>query len=334
MATIYEVSELAGVSVATVSRVVNGSGRVSEKTEKKVLEAMKKLGYRPNSAAQALASNRSNCVGVLVSELHGPFYGALLSAIEEALRSAGKFVIVAAGHSNETQEKEGIQALVSRDCDALIVHVEAVADHDLVNYNAQSAPLVVMNRSVDGLSDRCISLDNKHGGFLATRLLLRLAHRSIAYISGPLGWGDARDRLAGHKAALEEFGLRFDKRLMYEGDYHETGGSRALNHLLNKKIPFSAVVCANDEMAAGAMAVARDRGLSIPDDLSIVGFDNAPLSRYVYPKLSTVDYPIADMGRMAVRWVLCNVYGEKGADIRHVFEPSLLQRESVARVIE
>jgi LacI family transcriptional regulator len=332
MATIYEVSELAGVSLATVSRVINNSGLVRERTREKVLSAMKELGYRPNSIAQALASNRSNCVGVLVSELHGPFYGAMLSAIEETLRSAGKFVIVAAGHSNEVQEREGIEFLVNRTCDALIVHVEALPDKYLVQHNAKSTPLVVVNRDVRGMSDRCISLDNRRGGYLATKLLLQRGHRSIAYISGPLGWVDARERLAGHTAALAEFGLSRDERLIYEGDYHETGGSKALNHLLNKGIDFSAVVCANDDMAVGAMAAGRDRGLNIPSDLSIVGFDNSPISRYVYPKLSTVNYPIADMSRMAARWVLRNVYAEDGSELQLAFEPSLLERESVRRV--
>ena len=124
MANIYEVAELAGVSLATVSRVINPGAKVSEKTRQKVLDAMQQLGYQPNSIAQSLATRSSNAVGVLVSELHGPFFGAMLSAIEQTLKAAGKFVLVAAGHSNEEQEREAIRFLVSRNCDALIVHVE------------------------------------------------------------------------------------------------------------------------------------------------------------------------------------------------------------------
>src|SRR5262250_1822051 len=130
----------------------------------------------------------------------------------------------------------------------------------------------------------------------------------MAYISGPLDWTDAQQRLQGHKRALAEARVAFDERLLYEGDYHEAGGSRALNSLFGTGIPFTAVICANDESAAGAMAAAHDRGLKLPDELSIVGFDDAPISRYVYPKLSTVHYPIADMSRMAASWVLKNVY--------------------------
>ena len=331
MANIYEVAELAGVSLATVSRVITPGAKVSEKTRQKVLSAMKQLGYRPNSIAQSLATRSSNSVGVLVSELHGPFYGAMLSAIEETLRAAGKFVLVAAGHSKEEQEREAIRFLVSRNCDALIVHVEALPDKFLVEHNQKSTPLVVVNRKVRGLNDRCFSLNNELGGYLAAQSLLRLKHKKIAYISGPLDFVDAQQRLAGHKRALAEACVAFDARLLHEGDYHETGGSDALTHLFDTGIPFSAVICANDDMAAGAMAAAHDRGLRLPDELSIVGFDNAPISRYVYPKLSTVHYPIADMSLMAARWVLRNVYEQETPEVQQLFEPSFIARDSVAR---
>jgi LacI family transcriptional regulator len=330
MANIYEVAELAGVSLATVSRVINPGAKVSEKTRQKVLSAMQQLGYQPNSIAQSLATRSSNSVGVIVSELHGPFFGAMLSAIEETLKGAGKFVLVAAGHSKEEQEREAVRFLVSRNCDALIVHCERLTDKFLVDHDHENTPLVVMNRKVRGLADRCFSLNNELGGFLATQSLLRRKHKKIAYISGPLDWGDAKQRLAGHKRALTEAGVKFDERLLYEGDYHETGGQEALNALLAKKIPFTALACANDEMAAGAMAAAHERGLDLPRELSIVGYDDAPISRYVYPKLTTVHYPIADMGRMAARWVLRNVY-EQEQPVQQVFEPVLVERDSVSR---
>jgi len=294
----------------------------------KVLSAMEELDYRPNSIAQALASNRSNCVGVLVPEVHGPIFGAMLSGIEVELRNAGKFTIFATGHSDEAKEKEGIRFLISRNCDALILHVEALPDDYLLEQKDGAIPFVIMNRVVPGLEDNCFSLNNEHGGYAATRMLLELGHRSIAYISGPLLWGDASARLAGHKRALKEFDQRFDERLMVEGDYHETGGSNAMTQLLQQGIPFSAVACANDEMAAGAMDMVRARGMSIPRDMSIVGFDNAPLGNYLYPKLSTVNYPIGEMGSMAAHWVLKNLYDINSHNIQHVFEPKLVSRAS------
>jgi LacI family transcriptional regulator len=333
MANIYQVAELAGVSSATVSRIINNKSRVTDKTRRKVQAAMKELGYRPNPIAQALATSRTNCVGVLVSELSGPFYGAMLSAIEETLRSAGKFVIVTAGHNDATREQQAVQFLADRNCDALILHVEALSDQQLGELAAGSVPVVIVNRAVPGLADRCISLDNRRGGYHATKLLLQHGHHEIAYISGPLQWHDAAERLAGHKRALAEAGLDLDAQLLYEGDFLESGGAAGLAQLLERRVPFSALACANDEMAVGAMAVARTRGLNIPADLSIVGFDNAPISRYVHPKLATVDYPIAEMSRMAATWVLRNVYGDDGAGLQHMFEPAVIERESVRMVL-
>jgi LacI family transcriptional regulator len=330
MANIYEVAELAGVSLATVSRVINPGTKVSDKTRQRVLDAMQQLGYQPNSIAQSLATRSSNSVGVLVSELHGPFFGAMLSSVEKTLKAAGKFVLVAAGHNQEEQEREAVRFLVSRNCDALIVHAEKLPDKFLLEHDHEKTPMVLLNRKVRGLADHCFSLNNELGGFLATQSLLKRKHRRIAYISGPLDWVDAKQRFAGHRRALAEAGVKFDERLLYEGDYHETGGEDALNALLAKNIPFTAVVCANDDMAAGAMAAAHERGLELPKQLSIVGFDDAPIARYVYPKLTTVRYPVADMGTMAARWVLKHVY-DQPQDVQQVFEPKLVERDSVAK---
>lgn len=328
MATIYEVSRLAGVSLATVSRVINDSSRVTSKTRDKVIAAMQELDYRPNTVAQSLASNRSNCVGVLVSEVYGPVFGELLSGIEDELSESGKFTIFATGHSDAEKEREAINFLISRNCDALILHVEALDDEFLTSGMGGELPFVLLNRRVPGLEDRCIVLDNEQGGYDAAALLLKQGHSSVAYISGPLDWSDASQRLAGHRRAFKEHGEEIDERLLVEGDYSEASGSSAMAQLVQKGVPFTAVVCANDEMAAGVLETARSNGITVPEDLSIVGFDNSPVSRYVHPKLSTIDFPVRDMGRMAAHWVLQNVYGGNGLDIQNVFEPRVVERAS------
>lgn len=328
MATIYQVSELAGVSLATVSRVMNNNARVSETTRNKVLAAMEQLGYRPNSIAQSLASNRSNSVGILVSELHGPFYGEMLSGIENECRAAGKHVIIAAGHSEEASEIDGIEFLISRSCDALILHVEAVSDDYLVKLAAGNIPIVLINRYIPQLEDNCICLNNELGGYLATKQLLAQGHTQLAYISGPMWKSDAKDRYAGHLRAMAEAGIRFDAELFAQGDFQDSSGSSCMQQLLAKGRPFTALVCANDEMAAGAMEVAREHGLQVPQQLSIIGFDNLILARYIHPKLTTIDYPIGEMGRMAARWVLKNIYQQQALQLKHVFEPVLVCRES------
>lgn len=328
MATIYEVSALAGVSLATVSRVMNNNARVSERTRAKVQAAMDELGYRPNSIAQSLASSRSNSVGILVSELYGPFYGAMLSGIEAECRAAGKHVIIAAGHSEEDSEKDGIAFLTSRNCDALILHVEAVSDDYLVNLAKGDTPFVLINRYLPQLAENCISLNNEQGGFLATKMLLEQGHKQVAYISGPLWKKDASERYAGHLRAMKQYGVPFNTALQFEGDFKEDGGAQGLNHLIATAAPFTALICANDEMAAGAMAAARSHGLSVPADLSVVGFDNVILARYLYPQLSTINYPINEMGQMAARCVLKQVYQHTALAIQHIFEPTLISRES------
>lgn len=329
MATIYEVSKLAGVSLATVSRVMNNNVNVSDATREKVTRAMTELGYRPNSIAQSLASNCSNSVGLLVSELHGPFYGPMMSGIETAFRKQGKHVIIAAGHSNEEREQQAIEFLISRNCDALILHVEAISDDYLIELSKGKTPFVLINRYIAELSSRCIILDNVKGGYLAAKYVLEQGHTDIAYISGPLWKKDAQDRLTGHKQALAEYNLSFNEQLLYQGDFMEDGGAAGFQYLHNNGPQFTALICANDEMATGAMATARECKLKLPEQLSIMGYDNVFFTRHVYPPLSTINYPINEMGRMAADWVLSNVYQKNTPPLQTLFEPELIIRQSV-----
>ncbi|NVK24567.1 MAG: LacI family DNA-binding transcriptional regulator [Gammaproteobacteria bacterium] len=332
MATIYEVSELAGVSLATVSRVMNNNGKVSQKTRDKVLDAMSKLGYRPNSSAQSLASNRTNSVGVLIPELKGPFFGQLMAGVEEQLRKANKHVIITAGHSEEHSEKDGIEFLLSRNCDAIIVHVEAVSDDYLIELSRGTVPIVIINRYVEAIADKCIYLDNKIGGYLAAKTLLGKGHKNIAYISGPKWKEDSNERIFGHKAALEEAGIEFDEDLLYVGSYVHESGSIGLTELLHKNKKFTALVCSNDEMASGAMSTARKLGYDLPNDLSVIGFDNIIYSSYLFPTLTTINYPVMTMAKMAVDMVLRDVYEHHKLKISNVFSPKLVERNSVASI--
>jgi len=329
MATIYEVSKLAGVSLATVSRVMNNSGKVTARTRQKVLSAIEELGYRPNSMAQSLASRTSNSIGVLIPELHGPFFGIMLSSIEEELRKAGKRVVITAGHSDEKKERDCIDFLLGSSCDAIILHVYSVPKRLLVELNKGPVPIVILNGYIPEIADRCISLDNEHGGYVAAKCLLDRGHTKIAYVSGPHWKLDSFKRLTGHKRAFEESGVEMDERLVYEGDFEEASGRAAMEHLLQSGIPFTGIVCANDEMAAGAMDTARTLGLSIPDELSVIGFDNVEFTNYLNPKLSSIGCRIDEMGIMAARCVLKYAYGESDLEIKNTFEPHLVLRESV-----
>ncbi|GAA6204046.1 MULTISPECIES: LacI family DNA-binding transcriptional regulator [Thalassotalea] len=332
MATIYEVSALAGVSLSSVSRVLNNHEHVSEKTKQKVMAAMDELGYRPNSVARSLASNRSNSIGVLVSELHGPFYGEMLSSIEIELRKAGKHAVVTAGHSVEQSEKDGINFLIDRNCDAIIILIDSLSDEFVIELSKGSTPVVILNRLIPEIKDKCFYIDNELGGYLATKYIIEQGHKNLAYISGPLFKQDANERLDGHKRALNEANLKFDDELFYEGDFLTTSGRVGIDHLLKKNKPFTAAICANDEMASGAMKGLRDHNMLIPKDCSVIGFDNVYFANYLHPELTTMNYPINEMAKMSAQWILKNVYKHSDVFVNNKFTPELIIRESIKKV--
>ncbi len=327
MATIYEVAKLAGVSVSTVSRVLNSHKTVNEELREKVEKAVNLLNYRPNSVARSLASNRSDSVGILVSELNTPFFGEMMRAVELTLRTANKHTIITVGHNKLEQEEDGVDFLIGRNCDALIMHVEALSDDMLRAINRDKIPIALINRQVQGLEGACISLNDELGGYWACKHLTDLGHTRIAYIAGPIHKNDASQRLAGHNRALKEAGLSMDPRLFYEGNYYESGGIDGLTELMERNVDFTALVCANDWMASGAITCARDKGLNLPQDLSIIGFDNDMFAHHLYPKLTTLHNPIYDMGEMAAKYILNTVYKQKN-HIKNVFEPQFIQRQS------
>lgn len=331
MATIYQVAQAAGVSLATVSRVMNGNARVSDKTKEKVHAAMAELGYRPNSIAQSLASNRSNRVGVVVSVLDGPFFGNMLAEIEQVLRDAGKHAIITAGHGNEEQEKDAVEFLLSCNCDALILCIDALDEDYLVDLQ-QRVPLAIINQTFTPLADQCFVVDNELGGYLATKAVIEAGHRDIAYISGPSFKDDAMLRLQGHQRALQEAGLTLNNKLVYEGDYHEAGGRAGFSYFKQSGAKFTAVVCGNDEMASGVLLAGREADLRMSTDLSVVGFDDLIFARYTYPTLSTVQNPIKQMGQMAAFWVLKTLYEQTvPVEITNSFEPRMIIRDSIIK---
>ena len=277
-----------------------------------------------------MANNRTDSVGVLVPELNAPFFGDLMQAVESTLRAADKHVIISVGRNCLETEKDAVEFLISRNCDALIMHAEALSDEYLLELNQSKLPVALVNRQVEGLPDACTSLDNEKGGYLATRHLLELGHKDIAYISGPTDKCDASLRLEGHKRALSEAGLPINPQLIFNGDYSEEDGKIGLLELMARDVPFTALVCANDWMASGAISCARDLGMSLPHDLSVVGFDDVVFAHHVFPRLTTVSNPIAEMAEMSAKYILNKVYGQAN-NVQLYFEPSLVVRESTVK---
>ncbi|RDV26861.1 LacI family DNA-binding transcriptional regulator [Alteromonas aestuariivivens] len=331
MVTIKQVSERAGVSSATVSRVINNADSVKENTRKLVMDAMADLGYRHNVLAASLASNKTNTVGYVVPELHGSFFGSMMAGSEQVLRKANKHMFVATGHSDESTEKKEIEALLSRRCDALILHVEAVSDDYLINLARQDVPLVVVNRYIEEIGEHCISLDNIRGGYLATRHLIELGHTSIAYVAGAMFKADSVNRLEGHKQALAEAGLQYNESLTVEGNFQAKSGEDAIRELARRDCYYTAVACANDEMACGAINALATMGRSVPRDVSVIGYDNIDFASYLTPGLTTINYPVRDIGTMAARWILNHAYGDHKMTMSHVLEPHLVVRGTTKR---
>jgi len=328
LATIKHVSEHAGVSQATVSRVINGTSRVSHDKKLKVEKAIKELGYRPNSIAQALASSRTGSVGIVVPELGGPFYSGMLHCIEDNLRRFGYHAVVTAGSNTEQGQRESVEFLLGRRVDALILHTQLLSDDYLIALEEQGIPVVLVNRFVPEMAQSCIDIDNEVGGMLATQYLLQMGHKEIACITGPLDKSDARGRLQGYRRALEEAGIEYNETLVLEAGFTEETGVSAVKKLLKRKCSFTAVFASNDHMAFGAFEELRSGGLSIPEDVSLVGFDNILFARYLTPGLTTINFPIEQMSIEAVQLTIQKL-NKNRRDVNFKLSPSLVVRNSV-----
>lgn len=329
MPTIREVSRHANVSPSTVSRVLNGTVPVAPATRRRVLKAIEDLDYRPNALARALATNRSNGVGVTVNDLSSPYFGAMLKGIEEVVVAAGMHLVVLSGNAELESERGAVHYLQDGRTDALVLHCEALTDEELIALATQGLPVALIGRYVPELEEQCVWLDNEVGGEIATKHLLDHGHRRIGHISGPLSFPDSRARLLGYRRALEQAGIAYDERLVLEGDFREEMGHRATRRLLERDLGITALFCANDQSAVGAFKAVREAGLSIAKDISLIGYDDVLFARYMYPALTTVAQPLRDMGRAAAT-ISLGILNQRGTEVRHRFQPELIERQSVA----
>jgi len=331
MATIKEVSRLARVSTATVSRVLNGTSPVATPTRERVLAAIESLAYKPNAFARGLATNRSGGIGITVNEVSSPYFGAFIFGVEQVAREAGIHLMVSSGFADAEHERASIEFLLERRCDGLVIQAEGLADEVLIDLVRNGpAPVVVFGRGIAEVEGSCVVLNNELGGALATDYLLDHGHRRIGHISGPLSFPDARDRLHGYRRALEAAGVEYVERYVVESTFLEDGGAHAAARLLDRAPEVSAIFVANDQMAAGAMRTLREIGRDVPAEVSVVGFDDVFLAQYLTPTLTTVRQPLVDMGRAAAHLLLARL-GHAGEEVVHRFDPELVERQSVAR---
>lgn len=332
MATIKDVAQLAEVSVATVSRVLNNSPKASFGSKQAVLKAVAQLGYQPNANARALAQQSSPTIGLLVSDVADPFFGTMVKAVDEIALNTQNFLLIGNGYHQETREREAIHQLIQHQCQALVIHAPMISDAELQQLMAAKSSMVLINRQLVDYASRCIALDDRYGGWLAAHHLIQQGHRKIAYICSSHLIPDAINRLQGYKDALIQQGIAIDKRLIIYGEPDETGGEQAMVSLLAQGQRFTAVACYNDSMAAGVLAALNDNGLLVPEQISLIGFDDVMVSRYVRPRLTTIRYPIIAMAQQAARLALALATQSPPPATTHLFQPTLVIRHSVARI--
>ena len=327
--TLEMVAREAGVSPSTVSRILNGTAVVSQAKKQAVDDAIARLGFVPNPMARGLAGGRTFSVGVVTQAIDSPFYGAALRGIEDELDPVGYSPLFVSGHWNAATEARCIDVLRSRRVDGIIVLTGRLTDAALQECASQ-LPVVVTGRTVTGPGLFSLNFDNFEGGRLATRHLIDLGHRRIAFIAGDADHPDANERLRGYRAALDGAGIAFEPGLVVPGEYHEVSGMMAVNRLLDGQQHFTAIFAANDQMAFGAALGLQRHSLRVPDDISLVGFDDLPTSVYAIPPLSTVHQPAYELGRLAAAAMLQLLAGQQPTVAMPA--PNLVLRESSRRL--
>ena len=325
--TLEQVAAHAGVSPSTVSRILNGTAVVSDDKKQAVAEAIRTLGFVPNPVARGLAGGRTLSIGVVTQAIDSPFYGAALRGIEEQLGQAGYSPLFVSGHWNAAEEARCIEVLRSRRVDGIIVLTGRLSDAALRAVSRQ-LPVVVTGRSLKAPGLFSLNFDNLTGARLATEHLLALGHRRIAFIGGDPVHPDALERERGYRAAFAAVDLPVDESLITAGAYYEESGREAVERLLNAGRRFTAIFSANDQMAFGAALALHRRGLRVPQDVSMVGFDDLAASSYTIPPLSSVHQPMQELGRLAATAMLDLLAGRKPGVAMPA--PQLVSRESTA----
>ncbi|HYK04321.1 MAG TPA: LacI family DNA-binding transcriptional regulator [Thermoanaerobaculia bacterium] len=325
VATIRDVAARAGVSVATVSRTLNGVGPVHDDTSKRVFAAARALRYVPHAAARSLSIRRSHTLGVLLPEVHGEFFSEVIRGIDVAARARGYHVLVSSSHSDAQEMSAMLRALRGR-VDGLIVMSPDVELGSLSRALTAHSPAVLLNSATNARPT--IRIDNYTGACSMTEHLIALGHRQIAFITGPERNADAAERLRGYRAALGPTNGAKRGQLEIEGDFTEESGYRAVAKILALKQRPTAIFAANDAMAIGALRALREAGIAIPDDMALAGFDDIPMARYLTPQLTTVRVDIAEMGRRAVEYLVASLDGESAVRKHEVIPTTLVVRES------
>jgi LacI family transcriptional regulator len=313
-ATIHDVAARAGVSVATVSRVLNGKELVREETSRHVRAAAKSLRYVPNVAARSLSIRRSQTIGIVLPDVHGEFFSEVIRGIDLAARAQGYHILVSGSHSDPAQMLDVVDTMRGR-VDGLVVMAPDVTLAPLDDLRARAMPVVLLNSATTG--GDAITIDNYGGAQAMMHHLQGLGHTRIAFVRGPQHNADARERLRGYRHAMRGMAATSARALECSGDFTEESGFAAGRRLAELTPRPTAVFAANDSMAVGVLASLTAAGLKVPEEMSVAGFDDIPIARYVNPPLTTIRVDIAELGRCAFRLLLDVIASSAGHASRH-----------------
>jgi LacI family transcriptional regulator len=331
MATIKDVARQAEVSVTTVSHVVNGTRFVSDEARQRVQQAIDALRYVPSALARSLKNNRTHTIGTMIPNCSNPYFAEIVRGIEDACFAAGFTVVLCNSDDDPRKQGQYLRVLTEKQVDGLIV-VSSGGDSELGEALREAEmALVLVDREVENVNADLVEVNHERGGWLAVRHLIELGHRRIACISGPLALSPSAQRVQGCRRALAEAGLGAIDAMLREADFTSAGGHAAMRDLLAGSAPRpTAVFACNDLSAIGAMAAAAQAGLSVPKDLSVVGFDDIALAAYASPPLTTVAQPKHRLGTLAATLLLERIAQRDLASRRRILQPALRLRQSTA----
>jgi LacI family transcriptional regulator len=331
--TIRDVARHAGVSISTVSRVLNDSCPVQEDKRRLVLDASRALGYSPNPAALSLLNKKTGGLGVLLPFVNGEFFSELLSGLDQAAQDNDQFLVVSTSHRRPSEFQKAIRVLDKR-VDGLIVMAPELDAAGTASILKTKMPVVLLNTYAEGLNADVYNFNNLEGARDLTRHLLALGHRRIALIMGPPHSGDAQQRAEGYRLAMAEAGVADTTPLEVEGGYTREAGFAAAEAIARLRPRPTAIVAANDYCAMGAISALHTLGIAVPDDIAVGGFDGLSSAQYSFPPLTTVRVPIREIGYRAVERLVARLNDDQALREQVVVPVELLVRDSTARRTE
>ncbi|OCL25739.1 LacI family transcriptional regulator [Orenia metallireducens] len=323
--TIYDVAKVAGVGVGTVSRVLNASDNVSDKTRQKVLKVMEELNYRPNAMARGLALQKTNSIGIMVPNFVGHFFVEVLQGVQKAL-DFHNMDLVLFKVDKKYKEKYIESVIDAQRVDGVLGITLDMTEEEVAKFQDAKLPLVLVDDFREEVSS--IAVDDIAGSKKAIEYLLDLGHRKIAFLDGPLGSIHGFKRLKGVELAFKEAGLKFDHNLLKTGDFNMESGYNLMKEILelnSDEIP-TAIFAASDNQAIGALKAIEDAGLKVPEDFALIGYDDIELAKYL--NLTTISQPMTKMGKMGIDILIGEISSDKKELTHRVIEPELVIRKS------